>query len=508
MLADVETHIPPSQEGAPAHVAEAPNASAQHDLVIVANRLPMERSGDGWRTSPGGLVRALVGLQRERNGLWVGWAGAADDPAAGFTQDGLDLSAVSLDDEQIRGYYDSVSNGALWPLYHDAIRPSVYDADSWAIYRGVNEAFARHAALAAAPGAMVWVHDYHLQLVPRMLREMRPDLRIGFFLHIPFPPQELFMRLPWREEIIEGLLGADVIGFQRTVAAENFIGLAARLLGLDAEVGDGLGAGIGGGAVRTADGRTVRVGAFPISIDVEEIDAMARRDEATFGAADIRRRLGEPDVVMLGVDRLDYTKGIEERLVAFRSLLTARRPAGSVRRPEIVLVQVAVPSREAVGDYQDQRERIERMVGAINGEFATLGHPAVHYLHQSLPLDELVSLYRAADVMVVTPLRDGMNLVAKEFVTARTDEGGVLVLSEFAGAVDELTDAIVVNPHDPDALVAALATAVDVEPQEAVDRMRSLRAAVVANDVNHWAEHFLDALRDDTSPDADTIGRS
>jgi len=464
-----------------------------HELVIVANRLPMERFEDGWRASPGGLVRALLGLQRERHGMWVGWTGAANDPATTFTQDGLDLSAVPLEDDQIRGYYESVSNGALWPLYHDAIRPSVYDADSWALYHGVNEAFAQRAAAAAGPGALVWVHDYHLQLVPQMLRELRPDLRIGFFLHIPFPPQELFMRLPWREEIIEGLLGADVVGFQRTVAADNFIGLANRLLGVEVRPGEGEG-GNGGGTVTAFDGRAVRVGAFPISIDIAEIDEMARRPETTWAAADIRARLGQPGVVMLGVDRLDYTKGIEERLTAFRSLLSARRPQGSVRRPEIVLVQVAVPSRENVGDYQDQRERIERLVGAINGEFATLGHPAVHYLHQSLPLPELISLYRAADVMLVTPLRDGMNLVAKEFVAARVDEGGVLVLSEFAGAVDELADAIVVNPHDPDALVAAFEWAVDVDPQHAHARMVALRNAVAANDVNHWAEQFLGAL--------------
>jgi trehalose-6-phosphate synthase len=258
--------------------------------------------------------------------------------------------------------------------------------------------------------------------------------------------------------------------------------------------------------VRAPDGRPVDVGAYPISIDVAEIDAMARTEQCTAAADEIRNRLGRPEVVMLGVDRLDYTKGIEERLVAFQSLLTARRPDDAVSRPPIVLVQVAVPSRETVGDYQSQRERVEQLVGAINGEFATLGHPAVHYLHQGLPLAELIALYRAADVMVVTPLRDGMNLVAKEFVAARTDEAGVLVLSEFAGAVDELTDSVVVNPHDPDALVDALSQATEMDADEARSRMRRLRTAVQANDVHHWATSFLDRLaahQDDTDSRAE-----
>ncbi len=460
-------------------------ATGAHEIVIVANRLPVERDPDGgWRTSPGGLVRALLPLLRERQGVWVGWTGAADDDTTTFTDDGLDLRAVRLDAEQIRCHYEGVSNGAFWPLYHDAIRPSNYDNDAWAVHREVNRAFAEQAAAAAAPGAVVWVHDYHLQLVPAMLRELRPDLRIGFFLHIPFPPQELFMRLPWRDEVLAGILGADLVGFQRTVAAENFVGLAARLLGLEA----------GDGRIVTTDGRTVRVEAHPISIDVAEIEALSARDETTWAAADIRNRLGDPDVVLLGVDRLDYTKGIEERLAAFGTLLDRRADGRVVRRPDVVLVQVAVPSRENVDDYQAQRDSVERLVGSINGQHATLGYPAVHYLHQGFPLTDLVSLYRAADVMVVTPLRDGMNLVAKEFVAARVDGHGTLVLSEFAGAVDELSDAVVVNPHDPEALIAALETAVVMSPDESAARMGALRAAVAANDVHHWAGRFLAAL--------------
>jgi trehalose 6-phosphate synthase len=318
-----------------------------------------------------------------------------------------------------------------------------------------------------------------------MIRRRRPDLRIGFFLHIPFPPQELFMRFPWREEVLEGLLGADLVGFQRPVAAENFVALASRLLGSTAD----------DHGVLTHEGRRVSVGAFPVSIDVEEIEALATAPATIARAERIRDGLGDPPTVMLGVDRLDYTKGIVERLVAFRELLR-QRSAGRdhLERPDVVLVQLAVPSREQVGDYLTQRQHVEQLVGAVNGEFATLGHPAVHYLHRSLPLDQLVALYLAADVMVVTPLRDGMNLVAKEFVAARRGSGGVLVLSEFAGAVDEFSDAVVVNPHDPQALAAALDVAVSMSHGEAARRMAEMYTALLANDAEHWAASFISRL--------------
>jgi trehalose 6-phosphate synthase len=455
-------------------------------LVVVANRLPVARVDGEWRSSPGGLVRALLGFLRPTTALWVGWAGAADDPEDRFEVDGIEVATVPLSAEQIAGFYDGISNDAIWPLYHDALRPSTYEADDWRVYAEVNERFAERVAEVAERDAVVWVHDYQLQLVPAMIRRRRPDLRIGFFLHIPFPPQELYMRFPWREEVLEGLLGADLIGFQRRVAAENFVALASRLLGATAD-GDDI--------IVTPDGRRVGVGAFPVSIDVEEIDAIATAPETIKRAERIREGLGDPPTVLVGVDRLDYTKGIVERLVAFRELLR-HRSAGRdhLERPDLVLVQLAVPSREQVGDYLAQREHVEQLVGAVNGEFATLGHPAVHYLHRSLPLDQLVALYLAADVMVVTPLRDGMNLVAKEFVAARRGSGGVLVLSEFAGAVDEFGDAVVVNPHDPQALVGALDTAVSMSHREATRRMAAMHEALLANDAEHWAASFIRRL--------------
>jgi trehalose 6-phosphate synthase len=326
------------------------------------------------------------------------------------------------------------------------------------------------------------VHDYHLQLVPALLRARRPDLRIGFFLHIPFPPQELFLRLPLREEILRGLLAADVVGLQRVVAAENVAAVARRLLGAT-----------GAPPEVHLDDRIVHVSAHPISIDVGEIDEIARRPETTQRAALLRARLGHPDKVVLGVDRLDYTKGIDARLQAFRRYLTEEVED----RRSVVMVQVAVPSRGGVEGYDDERRRVEQLVGAINGEFSSLGYPVVHYLHQSFELEELVSLYRAADVMLVTPLRDGMNLVAKEFAAARVDDTGVLVLSEFAGAADELIEAVSVNPHDIDQLTRNLSAALSMPDDEASTRMQAIRKTIAHHDVFAWADGFLDLLSGD-----------
>ena len=452
--------------------------------MVVANRLPVAKVDGEWHSSPGGLVRALLGFLRPTDAVWVGWAGSAGEPEEDFSVDGIDVATVTLTAEQITGFYESVSNDAIWPLYHDALRASTYDGDDWRIYTDVNQHFAERTAAIASDGAVVWVHDYQLQLVPAMLRRLRPDLRIGFFLHIPFPPQELFMRFPWRERILDGLLGADLVGFQRGVAADNFVALAQRLVGAQAHP-DG---------VRTIDGRIVRVGAFPVSIDLGEIEVIATSAATAELEATIRNRLGDPPTVLLGVDRLDYTKGIVERLVAFRELLRRLYDGQDRRRPDVVLVQVAVPSRENVGDYLVQREHVEQLVGAVNGEFATLGYPAVHYLHRSLPLDQLIALYRAADVMVVTPLRDGMNLVAKEYVAAKEGRGGILILSEFAGAVDEFGDALIVNPHDPQGLIDTMELAIALPEPEARRRMDGMHRALVANDAHHWAATFLQAL--------------
>jgi len=452
-------------------------------FVVVANRLPVDEvstpEGREWRRSPGGLVTALHPVLAAHKGTWVGWAGGTGPAPEPFDLEGIHLHPVPLSTEDLERYYEGQSNATIWPLYHDAVEPPVFRRRWREAYQKVNARFADATAQVAAEGATVWVQDYQLQLVPAMLRERRPDLRIGFFLHIPFPPIELFMQMPQRADILRGLLGADLVGFQQRLAAQNFVRLARHLLGLRYE-----------GQTIEVDGRRVKSGAFPISIDVAEMERMAASPQVQARAREIRHELGDPKTVILGVDRLDYTKGIELRLKAFRELLDA----GKLSVPETVMVQVATPSRERVEHYQALRVKVEREVGRINGEFGRVGVPAVHYLHQSYSRSELAALYCAADVMMVTPLRDGMNLVAKEYLAARGDNGGALVLSEFAGAATELRQAFLCNPHDPDAVKEALLRAVEVDPTEARRRVRIMQRHLRAHDVDHWARAFLQEL--------------
>jgi len=452
-------------------------------FVVVANRLPVDEVSTGddreWRRSPGGLVTALHPVLAAHRGTWVGWSGGAGPAPEPFDLEGIHLHPIPLSTEELERYYEGQSNATIWPLYHDAVEPPMFRRRWRESYRQVNARFADAAAQVAEDGATVWVQDYQLQLVPAMLRERRPDLRIGFFLHIPFPPIELFMQMPQRAEILRGLLGADLVGFQQRLAAQNFVRLARHLLGLRYE-----------GQTIEVDGRRVKAGAFPISIDVAEMEEMSTSPAVQARAKQIRAELGDPETVILGVDRLDYTKGIELRLKAFRELLAD----GKLTVPEAVMVQVATPSRERVEHYQALRVKVEREVGRINGEFGRVGVPAVHYLHQSYSRSELAAMYCAADVMMVTPLRDGMNLVAKEYVAARADNGGALVLSEFAGAATELRQAFLCNPHDPDGVKEALLRAVEVSPTEARRRIRIMQRHLRTHDVDHWARSFLNEL--------------
>ncbi|MDT5144498.1 MAG: trehalose 6-phosphate synthase [Mycobacterium sp.] len=472
-------------------------ATGESDFVVVANRLPIDmvRLPDGsttFKRSPGGLVTALEPLLRRRRGAWIGWAGIVeadvdveDEP---IVAEDLQLHPVRLSAEDVAEYYEGFSNATLWPLYHDVIVKPIYHREWWNRYVEVNRRFAEATSRAAARGATVWVQDYQLQLVPKMLRELRPDLTIGFFLHIPFPPVELFMQLPWRTEIVEGLLGADLVGFHLPGGAQNFLILSRRLVGANTSRGS-VGVRSRLGEV-DLDKRTVRVGAFPISIDSGELDHKARDRDIRKRAKEIRAEVGNPRKILLGVDRLDYTKGINVRLTAFAELLAE----GRVKGDDTVLIQLATPSRERVESYQKLRDDIERQVGHINGEYGEVGRPVVHYLHRPVPRDELIAFYVASDVMLVTPLRDGMNLVAKEYVACRSDLGGALVLSEFTGAAAELRQAYLVNPHDTEFVKDAIEAALNQSGEEGRRRMRALRRQVLVHDVDRWARSFLDAL--------------
>lgn len=515
---------------------------ARFSFIVVSNRLPVaELPGGGarWHSSPGGLVSALRPVVTRAGGAWVGWtghptpaphrvvagqhadlgpgeawrpqamgsearlwearlweAGTPEVEAAGEVQlvteeapgagpvgpgsDQVHAVAVPLSEEEVSAYYEGFCNATIWPLYHDVVAPPVYSRRWWHAYVDVNQRFASAVAAHASPGATVWAHDYHLQLVPAMVRRLRDDLRVGFFCHIPFPSLDLFSQLPWRREVLEGLLGADLVGFQTLDSAANFLRACRRFTGRRAQ----------GPFVQLEGGRTVRVGAFPISVDARRLSELAKRPEVRRRAQQIRKDLGGPDVVLLGVDRLDYTKGLLHRLRAYGELLSE----GRLGPPEAVLVQVASPSRDEVEQYRRLREEVERVVGGINGDFSPVGRPAVHYLHQSFPETEMAALYRAADVALVTPLRDGMNLVAKEYVACRPDEKGRLVLSELAGAASELSEAWLVNPYDIDTMKRQIMAAVKASDEEASRRMRRLRRRVFANDVHRWAREFLEAL--------------
>jgi trehalose 6-phosphate synthase/phosphatase len=467
-------------------------------LVVVSNRLPVdhedgEESADGtpgpdvWRTSPGGLVTALEPLMRSSGGAWVGWPGVADRSFEPFQNDGINIVPVRLSAQELEEYYEGFSNDTLWPLYHDVIAAPAFHRETWEAYVTVNKRFAAAAAASAALGATVWVHDYQLQLVPRMLREARPDLVIGFFNHIPFPPYGIYAQLPWRKQILDGLLGADVIGFQRIADAGNFSRAVRRLYGYPTR---GVVIDVPNETDQSVGTRRVIAKHFPISIDAAAFEEMARRPEVQARARQIREDLGNPKTLMLGVDRLDYTKGIGHRIKAFGELLADKR----LSVEDVTLVQVASPSRERVETYRALRDEIELAVGRLNGDFSTISHTAISYHHHGYPREEMVALYLAADVMLVTALRDGMNLVAKEYVAVRFDGDGVLVLSEFAGAADELKQAILINPHDIEGTKNAIERAVVMPKRERTRRMRALRKKVFDNDVAVWSASFLQTL--------------
>ena len=419
---------------------------------------------------------------RADDGVWLGWPGGTEQDLEPFEVDGLSLYPVPMTAEDVEGHYEGFSNGTLWPLYHDLVAKPEFHREWWDSYVEVNQRFADKAAELANEGALVWVHDYQMQLVPQMLRQLRPDLRIGFYLHIPFPPAELFQQLPWRRQLLEGLLGADLVGFQLPGGAANFVRLVRQRVGHKTHRD----------LVYLPDGRTVRAAAFPISIDARGFEELAQTPEVTARAKEIRSALGDPRKIFLGVDRLDYTKGIYARLRAYAELIHD----GHFDVEDAVFVQVAVPSREQVEEYKILRDEIDRLVGRINGDLGRIGRPAISYLHSSYPREEMAALYRSADIMVVTPYRDGMNLVAKEYVASQYDDAGALVLSEFAGAADELRQAWLVNPYDINGMKSALLEAYRADGKELTRRMRAMRKTVRNNDVAAWADSFMTALTD------------
>jgi trehalose 6-phosphate synthase len=465
-------------------------------LIVASNRLPvaMRSSARGrWSAEPGsgGLVTALLPVLRNRGGMWFGWPGAAGPArqmrsalAGAGREIGCDLAPVALSAQDVAFYYHGFANEVVWPLFHDLPSLCRFDPRYWSSFLAVNRRFAKAVASHAAASDFVWVHDYHLMNVGEELRALGKPSRLGFFLHIPFPSPDIFMKLPWRAQLLRALLNYDLVGLQTQHDRRNFVACVERL-GEEVRIESRGPRSL----VRTARGRTT-VGAFPISIDFNAFLRAAAAVEVAEKARELHRLLPRRRLV-LGIDRLDYTKGIALRLQAFHELLE-RYPS---MRGKVSLIQVVVPSREDVPEYVRMKTEIEQLVGRINGTFARPGGwVPIWYEYRSLSSSELVAYYRAADIALVTPLKDGMNLVSKEYCACSIEEDCVLILSEFAGAAEQLGGgALLVNPHDVQAVAAALRAAYAMSPAERTARMRSMRRSIRREDVFDWVESFLEA---------------
>ena len=448
-------------------------------VVAVASRLPVARGDDGWQISPGGLVTALRPVMATHAGAWVGWDGGAKGMPTALPDLNLSLRPVSVSPGQARQYYHGFANSTLWPLLHDAIEKPRFDRGWWQSYRSVNAAFADAAvaALAEWPGALAWVHDYHLMLVPGRIRERQPGQPVGFFLHVPWPSPEIFARLPWRQDMLLGLLGADVVSFHTDPFRANFLQSCDRLL-------DATDVKVNGSTITLADGRVVATTTAPISIDAGELSSLATSQAVNDEVASLRQQFSGR-TLLLGVDRLDYTKGIIERLLAIEMLLQRREDL----RSKLAFLQVAVPSRDDVPQYRSLRAEVERQIGRINGQFTEPGSEVpVHYLYRGLQPEQLAAYYAVADVMLVTPLIDGMNLVAKEFVTVQDarSSSGCLILSEFTGAAAELREALPCNPFDVEGLSYRIERALELPADARRAALIAMAKRVHAHDVHRW----------------------
>jgi trehalose 6-phosphate synthase/phosphatase len=453
-------------------------------LIVVSNRLPvaLKRDGDHWKLkrSAGGLATAMDPILRRTGGIWIGWSGASqtDREAMELLRREQGCVALDLPADIAEKYYEGYSNQALWPLFHNFTARLQFHPETWDAYIEANRLFADAVAGQYRPGDRIWVHDYHLMLLPSMLREKLPDAAIGFFLHIPFPTSDVFTILPRGEELLTGLLGADLIAFHTHQHLQHFRRSLRRLSGIESKV-DRL----------EAPGREVRLEALPIGIAPQDFLENLRQPETeeqirTLSAAYRGRKL------IVAVDRQDYTKGLPQRLRTFERLLrTYPDLLGNV-----VLLQVAVPSRENIGSYQELTNEVHQLVGGINGAFATPDWTPVVYIHRNISRPELVALYHLADVAWVAPLRDGMNLVAKEYVACKPDGDGVLVLSTFAGAAAEMGEALLINPHDEERTAATVHRALLMGADEKKERMLALHERVLRNNVFAWGERFLSAL--------------
>lgn len=454
-------------------------------LIIVSNRLPVSivrRKGRiRFQPSIGGLATGLSSLYKRKDCVWVGWSGSASE--------GLNVNEVKekflserchpvfLTQHEIENYYHGFCNKTIWPLFHYFTQYVIYEKEFWNSYEKVNEKFCESVLEVVDRDDEIWIHDYHLLLLPKFLRSKIPDANIGFFLHIPFPSYEVFRLLPWRRKLLEGMLGADLIGFHTYDYAQHFLNSVRRILGYEHTLGQ-----------INSGGRMIKVDAFPMGIDCERFSKALKSSTVKRETRRIRKKVGRRKVI-LSIDRLDYTKGIPLRLKAF-DLFLERNPR---YREKVVYVLVAVPSRSRVEHYIQLKKGVDELIGHINGKYGTIGWTPIWYLYRFIPFNTLVALYRIADVAMVTPLRDGMNLIAKEFVVTKRDKG-MLILSEMAGAAKELGEALIVNPNNVEEVADALKEALSMPEGEQVKRNEIMRKRIKRYDVLKWGNEFLERL--------------
>ncbi len=457
--------------------------------IIVSNRLPVkiqrnEQDELEYHTSAGGLATGLGSIYKEGDNLWIGWPGLVSDDSEERQEITQAIAKESmypvfLTQEDIRDFYEGFSNETLWPNFHYFIQYAIYEPHLWEAYKRVNRKFVEVIKEKADPDDTLWIHDYQLMLVPGMLREEYPEVSVGFFLHIPFPSYEIFRLIPWRRELLNGILGSDLIGFHTYDDMRHFLSSVSRIVGVSNSQGRVV-----------VDNRTVMVDSFPMGIDYAKYAEAAASPEALEKEVHYRISLGDQKLI-LSIDRLDYSKGIPTRLEAFE-LFFERYPE---YRNKISLIMVVVPSRDSVGKYKELKEEVDRLVGRINGKYGRINWTPIHFFYRSFPLEELSAFYRMADVALVTPVRDGMNLVCKEFVASKINKKGVLILSEMCGASKELSDAILINPNDLDQMVEALRRALTMPEEEQIMHITNMQNSLKRYNITHWVNLFMDSLK-------------
>jgi len=479
--------------------------------IIISNRLPVQlQIGNGSINaipSVGGLATGMKSVHSGGDSLWIGWSGLTDEEIPKELIPKIDKalakhgsSKVNLSEDEVNGFYFGFSNRAIWPLFHYFLQYAEFELDNWLTYKSVNQKFADTIVEKADENDTIWIHDYQLMLVPKMVREKRPNLSIGFFLHIPFPSYEIFRTLPWREEILEGLLGSDLIGFHTYDYERHFLSSVRRLLGNEVSFDD-----------IYVDDRIVKVDSFPMGIDYKKFSEAAKvhHQQSEAQQSDLQRRLdlhkkSSPDAkLVVSIDRLDYSKGIAKRLHAFKYFLD-KYPQ---YKEKIRLIILAVPSRSNVPQYQLLKREIDELVGRINGELATVSWTPIWYFYRSLPFENLIDLYTSSDIAWLTPIRDGMNLVAKEYIATRTDKTGVLILSEMAGSANEMNEALLINPNNFEQIADTLYKAINMPELEQQRRNTILQRRLERYNVEKWANDFMGSLREQKNRDATNVSK-